>query len=256
MRFELDNTLIDDILFHMENQDNEFALDTQEGKVVSVFDVNDERYVSLPKWESKDGFRLMEKFVSSLKNPVARQELTDALNKNKGVFRAFRDVLTQYPEIEKMFHIHKKQKMKNEVINWYNALREEWGLEPIGTEPEDTSSLVLEDFVIREEVSSEKLASRSENKTICFVAESSNGDLAGSIRAEIDDSILFIISLEVNEEYRAMGLGKTLLSKLLERADAEKLDVSIDVPAETDFFTRSLLLENFKPIKQTFVRRK
>jgi len=52
-----------------------------------------------------------------------------------------------------------------------------------------------------------------------------------------------------------MGLGKTLLSKLLQRADAEKLDVSIDVPAESDFFVRSLLLENFKLSMQTFIRR-
>jgi len=248
MQFKLDNTLIDDILFHMENQDGEFALDTREGKVVSAPDSNDERCIALPDWEPKDGFRLMEKFVSGLKNPVARQELTDALNKNKGVFRAFRDVLTQYPEIEKMFHTHKKQKMKTEVINWYNALREEWGLEPIGTEPEDTSMLVLEDFVIREEVIIDPLG-------FVFVAETNNEDYAGEISAYINKGILYVDTFEIAEEYRAMGLGKLLLSKLVERADEEKLDVSIDVPAETDFFARSLLLENFKPVTQTFVRK-
>jgi len=248
MRFELDNTLISDILFHMENQDGEFALDMQEGKVVSNIDLNDERYIELPEWEPKDGFRLMEKFVSGLKNPIARQELTDALNKNKGVFRAFRDVLIQYPEIEKMFHIHKKQKMKTEVINWYNALREEWGLEPIGAEPEDTSLLVLEDFVIKEEVLIDPFG-------FIFYAETANGEYAGELNAFLDDGILYVNLFEVEEEYRAMGLGKTLLAKLLEKADAQKLDVSIDVPAETSFFARSLLLENFKPVKQTFVRK-
>jgi hypothetical protein len=45
----------------------------------------------------------MEKFTAGLNNPVARQELTAALNKNKGVFRAFRDVLEQYPEVEKIW---------------------------------------------------------------------------------------------------------------------------------------------------------
>ena len=250
MQFKLDNTLIDDILFHMENQDGNFALDTQEGKVVSAPNSNDERYIALPDWEPKDGFRLMEKFVSSLKNPVARQELTDALNKNKGVFRAFRDVLTQYPEIEKMFHTHKKQKMKTEVVNWYNALREEWGLEPIGTEPEDTSSLVLEDFVIREEALMDPFG-------FMFLAKTANGEYAGEIKAYADfrERMLYVEIFEVDEEYRAMGLGKLLLSKLVERADADKLDISIDVPAETDFFARSLLLENFKPVTQTFVRK-
>ncbi|MDR2730070.1 MAG: GNAT family N-acetyltransferase, partial [Treponema sp.] len=58
---------------------------------------------ALPQWGPKDGYRLMEKFTAGLNNPVARQELTAALNKNKGVFRAFRDVLEQYPEVEKIW---------------------------------------------------------------------------------------------------------------------------------------------------------
>jgi len=232
----------------MENQDGDFALDAQEGKVVSSFDSNNERYISLPQWGPKDGFRLMEKFVSDLKNPVVRQELNDALNKNKGVFRAFRDVLLQYPEIEKMFHTYKKQVMKTEVINWYNSLREEWGLEPIGTEPEDTSSLVLEDFVIEEEVLIDPFG-------FLFVARTNNEEYAGEISAYIDEGTLYVDLFEVENEYRAMGLGKLLLSKLVEKADAENLDVSIDVPAETEFFARSLLLENFKPVTQTFVRK-
>lgn len=36
--------------------------------------------------------------------------------------------------------------MKREVIRWYNALREEWGLELIGEEPEETDDLVQDDF--------------------------------------------------------------------------------------------------------------
>jgi len=255
MQFKLDNALINDILFYMENQDGEFVLDTQERIIIDINgylgddDYYDEsRYTFLPKWEPKDGFRLMEKFVSGLKNPITRQELTDALNKNKGVFRAFRDVLEQHPETEKMWFSFKNQKMKNEIINWYNALREEWGLEPIGIEPEDTSSLVLEDFVIREELLIDPFG-------FIFVAKTNNDEYAGEISAYLDEGILHVDIFEVEEEYRAMGLGKLLLSKLVERADAEKLDVSIDVPAETDFFTRSLLLENFKPVKQTFVRK-
>ncbi|MCL2800868.1 MAG: UPF0158 family protein [Treponema sp.] len=250
MNFEMDNALIDDILFHMENQDGNFILDTHECTVVSANGINpdDGRYISLPVWNSNDGFRLMEKFTLSLKNPAARSELSDSLNKNKGVFRAFRDVLEQYPEIEKHWFKFKEQKMKNLIIDWYNALREEWGLEPIGAEPEDTSSLVLEDFIFEEETLIDPFG-------FLITAKTNNEEYAGEICAYISKGVLYVETFIVYDEYKGMGLGKTLLAKLIKTADEEKLDVSIDVPAKSDFFTRSLLLENFKPVTQTFVRR-
>ena len=254
MRFELDNTLLDDILFHMENQDGEFMIDIQKGMVINTdFNESDEdinydenRYISLPEWSSNDGYRLMERFASGLKNPVIRSELSDALNRNKGVFRSFRDILSRYPETEKHFFTFKDQKMKEEVNNWYNSLREEWGLEPIGIEPEDNTTLVLEDFEIIEE---------KNNNSFTFIAKTSNGDFAGKINAFFDDSTMFIDILEVLNEYRGMGIGKTLLSKMLKKADEQKLEVKIDVPVESEFFSRSLFLENFKPSILRFVRK-
>jgi ribosomal protein S18 acetylase RimI-like enzyme len=245
MRFDLDNILVNQILFHMENQEGIFVLDAQENLIVNSANIDneDKNYISLPQWGPKDGYRLMEKFAVSLKNPLVRHELSTALNKSKGVFRAFRDVLEQYPEIEKMWFKFKEQKMKNQVVVWYNALREEWGLEPVGIEPEDTSSLILEDFVFKEE------------KNFTFAAENANGEPAGQICARLEGKTLYIDTLEVSPEYRGMGLGKTLIAKLLEEADEKKLDVIIDVPVETDFFSRSLLMENFKLVCQRFLRK-
>jgi len=246
MAFELDNILISQILFHMENQEGVFVLDARKNQIVNStnIDNNDKNYIALPQWSPKDGYRLMEKFTASLNNPVARQELTAALNKNKGVFRAFRDVLEQYSEIEKMWLKYKAQKIRDRIIGWYNALREEWGLEPVGIEPEDTSSLVLEDFTFKEE------------NDFTITAKNADGELTGQISARVENNTLYIETLEVIPEFRGMGLGKTLLAKLLEKADKLKLDVSIDIPKETDFFSRSLLLENFKPSMQRFIRKK
>jgi len=245
MGFELDNILINQILFHMENQEGVFVFDTLKNQIVNTanIDINDKNYIPLPEWSPKDGYRLMEKFTASLKNPIARQELTAALNKNKGVFRAFRNVLEQYGEVEKMWLRYKDQKIRSRIIGWYNALREEWGLEPVGVEPEDTSSLVLEDFTFKEE------------NDFTITAENADGELTGRISAKLEDKVLYIETLEVIPEYRGMGLGKTLLSKLLEKADKQNLDVSIDVPKDMDFFSRSLLLENFKPVMQRFIRK-
>ncbi|MCL2411393.1 MAG: UPF0158 family protein, partial [Treponema sp.] len=179
MNFELDKILLDDILFHMENQEGEFLFDAQERQIFDIsnhqydkdIDFGEDRFINIPSWDSGDGFRLMEKFISGLKNPVLREELAAALGRNKGVFRAFRDVLNQYPETEKQWYRFKDQEMKNEVLQWYNALREEWGLQPIGFEPEDNSCLVLEDFVVKEKTINKEL------NTFAFIAENAEGEL-------------------------------------------------------------------------------
>jgi ribosomal protein S18 acetylase RimI-like enzyme len=301
MRFELDKILTDEILFYMENQNGEFLLDTHKAQVIDINNnelegepnYNDEeRFIPLPEWSSNDGYRLMERFTAGLKNPIARHELSLALNKNRGVFRYFKNVIDQYPEIEKLWFAYKESEMKREVLAWYNALRVEWGLEPIGSEPEDTSSLVLEDFILREgnEGDAEKIKAlhelcvkELEEKGICaifesmnpfdlsvsdlsgsdssdggfsLVAESADGDFSGFIRAVKDSpSLLRICALEVKSEYLSLGLGKALLSKLLEKADAQKFTVTIDLPSGTEYFARSLHIEDFKPCVQRFVRR-
>jgi len=277
MHFELDKILLDDILFHMENQEGDFLLDSKKGIIIDLInsetpdktDQEEGRFIRLPDWKPANGYRLMERFTAGLKNPVLREELSSALNRNRGVFRAFRDALSQYPESEKQWFSFKEQQMKNEAIIWYNSLREEWGLEPIGLEPEDNMAVVLEDFVISEQltgnneeltVNKEQLAESnrtfgSEQRTkIIFTAETAAGESVGEITAAINDSLLCITLFEVKPEYRGMGIGKTLLAKMLEKADAQGLDVQIDLPAESEFFARALLLEEFKPVMQRFVR--
>jgi len=258
MRFDLDNILLDQILFYMENQEGDFFLDTHERHIIDILNndcmnklnFNDhERFTSIPRWLPNDGYRLMEKFAATLKNPVVRHELAEALNRNRGVFRAFRNVLDHYPEVEKIWFSYKEKEMKKAILLWYNALREEWGLEPVGEEPEDTSSLVLEDFFIKcDETES------ADGFTIIFTAQTSKGDDAASIKASKKNEILNIDCLDVKQEYRGLGLGKILLSKIIEKADMQKIDVTLELPFEFDYFSRSLYLENFKPVFQKFKR--
>jgi ribosomal protein S18 acetylase RimI-like enzyme len=282
MRFELDEILTNEILFHMENQNEDFVFEVHAKKIINKKEsaINDaDSFVPLPEWKPQDGYRLMEKFASELKNPSARVELTDALNRKKGVFRSFKNALDHYPEIEKLWFRFKQKKMKDVVFTWYNSLREEWGLQPIGAEPEDNSSLVLEDFTMREGKDSDcedatalhkQCIEEREEKTLsnlyeeinpftfpgdlCIIAENANGEFCGYISAVKDSaSHLRICQLEVQAEYRGIGLGKTLLSKFLEKAHALKLNITIDLPKDSDFFSRSLYLENFSPCAQRFV---
>jgi hypothetical protein len=51
----------------------------------------------------------MEHFAAGLRNPVVRNELTLALNRGRGVFRAFKDILSRYPETEKLWFSYKER---------------------------------------------------------------------------------------------------------------------------------------------------
>ena len=291
MRFELTSALIEDILFHMEDQHDIFVLDVSEGIVLPMDDLDldddhDNRYISLPEWGPTDGFRLMERFTAGLRNAPVREGLSAALDRGRGVFRAFKDTLARYPETEKLWYAYKDGEMKREVIDWYNALRESWGLELIGEEPEDIAGLALEDFRFRSgtladaslagelhracmdecrnaldgngEIA-EVLAGMGEwvfPGDISFVAEPAGGDFAGyACAARLGEASLGICAVEVHGEYRGLGLGKSLIARLLEHAESQGgAQVIADLPAGQEYFSRVLLREFFKPCVQRYVR--
>ena len=296
MRFELNNALVDQIIFYMEDQNSDFVLDTCKGMVISTDDPEyedesggeDGRFIPLPGWGPSDGFRLMERFAAALHNPVAREELSAALERGRGVFRAFKDAASRFPEIEKRWFAFKEQGMRHEVIRWYNGLRESWGMELIGDEPEDIAALVLEDFRFREGTQADTDAARElhtlclesyngdaddEQKITaetlagmgqwtfpgdrCLIAESAGGEFAACVSAALQASgSLHIRVLEVRPEYRGLGLGAALLVRLLEQADLNHIPlVSIDIPAGLDNFSRALLREQFRPCVQRYCRK-
>jgi GNAT superfamily N-acetyltransferase len=297
MQFELTEALMDDILFSMEDQGDDFFVDTREGIVVGGRDSEPEeypepdgeavRYISLPHWDSSDGYRLMERFAAGFRNPLLRDELTAALNRGKGVFRAFKNILSQHPEAEKLWFSFKDREMKKEILDWYNALREEWGLERIGREPEETGDLVLEDFRFRDAVKGDAPAAAELHRLcleeyrclegkgsaalipeimapeagtleakapgsfpgdLALAAETGAGDFVAYISACREGSVLRITALEVKHEYRGLGIGEALLSHLLARVDGAVIShILMDLPAGAEGFSRVLLRESFKP---------
>jgi GNAT superfamily N-acetyltransferase len=284
MQFELTEALIDDILFSMEDQHGEFLLDTQEGMIILMDEISGDpdteeaRYIDLPEWDSSSGYQLMEHFTAALRNPVARDDLNSALNRGKGVFRAFKDILSRYPEIEKRWFAYKEREMRRDIIRWYNGLREEWGLEKIGIEPEETEELVLEDFRFRKVGPSDFAAAENlhricreeylryarENNPaaevfldglfwsfpgdLALVAETGGGDFAGYVAAAGGGTVLRVFALEVKPEYRGLGVGETLMTRFLEEArEGPYSRITLDLPLAAEGFSRELLREAFKP---------
>ena len=295
MRFDLSPALIDEILYVMEDQGGDFLLDIREGIVLNATDDDGppfagesdcERYIALPKWGPPDGFRLMGRFTAGLRNTPVRQELSAALDRGKGVFRAFKDTLARYPETEKLWFAYKDGEMKRKVLVWYNALRESWGLELIGEEPEDIAGLALEDFRFREGTPEDAMPARELHEScavesrdaqdtgettadvlagmgdwvfpgdMSFVAETAGGDFAGYVCAVRPcETALRICAVEVQGEYRGLGLGKSLVARVLERADERGIpQVTIDLPSGQEYFSRVLLREFFKPCIQRYIR--
>lgn len=193
MQFELTDEIRNLIVFAMEDQGNNYLFDSVDQKTViksTVEKVDEERYYTIPTWDSIKGFKLMERFISLLRNPLAREELRGVLFAGKGVFRNFKNVLHQYPEVEKLWYSFKEKEMKQIVSNWYNTLLDSWGLERLGEEPEDTD-IVYDDFVFRiayenEETyqnDSEILFSASE--LFCLEFEKQNNSEIGFALAEL-----------------------------------------------------------------------
>jgi len=284
MQFELSTLLLDEILFAMEDQEGSYYLDTREGCVVSEEEREEAgeesgRFIDIPEWDSSDGYRLMERFALECKNSLVQKELSTALDRGRGVFRAFKDVLSRHLDMEKLWYDFKDREMKHEAIEWYNGLRETWGLERIGSEPEETEDLVLEDFAFRNYrdedngmvynlhyICQEELRAQGsptggrkgfskETLQGTLVAETAKGAFAGFCAPRMEEGALVVQALEVRPEYRGLGVGKALLGKVLEKARAEGVHTLVfDLPGGVEFFSRVLLREGFSPFLQRYKR--
>ena len=104
MHFELTASLLNDILFAMEDQTTKRLVDARKGVLVleeeSSGTVADEEFLyALPEWTSNDGFTMRSGFVENLHSPLAREELRLVLESR-----------TQMEPLKKQIHgsLHKR----------------------------------------------------------------------------------------------------------------------------------------------------
>ena len=252
MNFALTPQMIDKISFAMEDQKEQYAVSVETGELVPASSLGeeegDELHVRLPRWGSAEGFHLMESFVTSLDNPAYREPLSRALTMGRGVFRAFKDVLKQNKEIEKLWFAYKERRLRGVIISWYNANREARGLEKLPVEPEDTDELVMTDFSFTWDIASHRQEVEALDRDAFFglfpdedaarlqelfqekregldepggelspilIAETPSGDLAGFAWGRIDGTTVHIVQLAVWQALRGIGLGESLLRQFL-----------------------------------------
>jgi ribosomal protein S18 acetylase RimI-like enzyme len=252
MNFALTAQMIDKFGFAMEDQKERFAVDADSGELVALSSLgekwDEERYVGLPRWGSAEGFHLMESFVTSLDNPAYREQLSRALTMGRGVFRAFKDVLKQNKEIEKLWFAYKEQRLRAVIVSWYNVHREARGLAKLPAEPEETEELVMSDFSFAWEKGDHQRGVESLDRDAFFelfphespelleerfnekrhglppagdpaspllIAETPDGELAGFAWGVIEGTSVHIVQLAVAPALRGLGLGESLLRRFL-----------------------------------------
>ena len=273
MTFALTDELTNNIISAMENQEDVFAVDAASGCLVSLSEdfnncssypggdnihdrkcclpvkVDDDKYYGLPEWKPADGFAVREEFVYRLHSPLAKEKLQEVLHSGRGVFKNFRIVLRDYPEIDKRWHIYKHNVMANKVNEWYNSLREIWGLEKLDQILEVDDSLVYDDFSFDEYKSDlhkdtvlfnishsqnddEELPLEVNNVIhelwfecfkraeqvgqVGYICYSLSDEFAGCITASSimkkQEQICVVTSLFVSEQFRGLGICTELIS--------------------------------------------
>lgn len=294
MQFELTDEVVNQIIFSMEDQSQQRVFDSENNDLVA-FNPEEHRDASrfypLPAWDSVSGFSIMERFVSELRNPPVKEKLRTVLSAGKGVFRGFKDVLKEYPEVETLWFAFKERALKHEITLWYNLLRDSWGLEQIGEEPEETDELVYADFSFRpykEETDNQSLREAricAENEirssyerdlaeTLLFLLNSSRphgkedaeytltahtaeGEFAGFISAhtypEASHKTVLITDLYVLPAWRGLGIGKSLFTRCTEKLKSGGVRYII-VPCIhiPDFFEHIMFRSGFQRIPAGF----
>ncbi len=257
--FILDSSKLNEIMYNMENQNKDSSIIIATGEILYPNDgeklEGDELY-PLPKWGPVEGFRIMNEFVSGLKNPIIKQELKSVLNQGHGVFRKFKNVLKGSPEIERIWYSFKKDEIKAKVLNWYNQIREYAGLDIFQEgDFEDEKDLLDFDFTMTraepgdfefislcdkkgfdelysnypEEVILDMYSKKRDgmlnesmfDNDYIFLAKNPTGESVGVIWAAgytlcNSFSGMDLLQLYVTPEYRGLGIGKLLLNKILD----------------------------------------
>lgn len=254
-KVQLNRELIEQIVFGMENQGGHFLLDLEKGMVVEASTAvkgKEETQIPLPDWKPSDGFILMEKFVTSLNNPLYKDQLLQILHTGKGVFRKFKNLLKDHPPLERLWYNFKQKEMQNIILDWLESYLDYLELSHLGNEPESLQDLILSDFILLQdpqhllheleewdklmwdELFPEVQTSyknelvrryrkdnplRIDEKNQLWVYQNSEGITASFLWFEKHNDLILCRCLYTKEEFRGMGLASELLSQLSAMAE-------------------------------------
>jgi len=147
--FVLNDAILERIIFAMEDQSKSRVIDLRSGELLPRPEGElDLTMAPPPVWTPADGFHLMETYCARLKNLELKRALLKALSHGKGVFKAFRQVLSEYPLEDLQNREYKNAALRRHVESWLDDVRESVGLSRLGPEPEEFDELLDEEFSV------------------------------------------------------------------------------------------------------------
>lgn len=246
---KLDEEFIFQLTFCMEDQSSTYLIDLEEHIIINeylelnkdLYEDNPQRFISIPDWTPSDGFRTMEKFVSTLKNEHYREKLRRVLQSGKGVFRQFKDVLSEQSALENLWYDFKDREIRRTIFRWYEENGEALDLSDLPLEiiDERPDSLIREDFFITEQVNpylkeveecKEFLLNNNkqnsylynELKSIAYSEQdylillTNEKEFVGVLGYQINDNKKALIKFYfIKEDFRGLGLFHFLFDNLL-----------------------------------------
>ncbi len=248
---KLDEEFIFQLTFCMEDQSSSYLIDLEEQIIINeyfddfdkdLYEENPDRFLAIPDWTPSDGFRTMEKFVSTLKNEYYREKLRRVLQSGKGVFRQFKDVLSEQPALEHLWYDFKDREIRRTIFKWYeeNGVALDLSELPLEIIDERPDSLIREDFFITEQVDpylkeieecKEKLLNKNKQNLylynelkslaysdqdylILLTGEKDFGGVLGYV-VDYENKKSLIKFYYIKEDFRGLGLFHFLFDNLL-----------------------------------------
>jgi hypothetical protein len=92
----------------------------------SILGDEKDRFLLIPRRESREGYELMASFAETVTNKDLREEIAIALG-GKGAFRQFRNVLNHHPDELDRWYSFKDESIREAAVQWLL----EHGIEPV-----------------------------------------------------------------------------------------------------------------------------
>ena len=259
--FDLSEKAVEQIVFAMEDQENASVVDLESGEVLPAEGLSGAGYAKPPTWSSREGFKLMEEFLASVRQPSARRELSAALARGMACSRLSRRYLRSIRNWSGPSGTSSCGRCGDRSPSGTTTCVRRKDSRRLGPEPEDTDELLSSDLDIRilgleeahgllvalvhdaEEESIENLPVpiaafeigrlRSDiaaaSDALCAVADDGEGGALGfalGLRTVVGDRCIGrIVFLMVKREFRRMGLGTALLGALTKAFKDEGIEL-------------------------------
>ncbi len=213
--FQLTDAILERIIFAMEDQSKKLLIDMETGDLIDKITIENEdsselysemaqRFVEPPSWDSRRGFSILEAFAATVTSPPhLKMELNAALRRGKGVFKQFRQVLSNDQELFKRYQEFKLAAMRPIVERWLEALQEGEKLTALKEEPEDLRDIIASDidFIVS---NLDEIAFKLESY-INYCIEESFGSLPIAVKMRALSDLLGLVRTDNDSVHIAMG---------------------------------------------------